>query len=325
MTANPPAAPAEILLFDRAQLRRQRERAARRFHAHDFLFAEVADRLLDRLGDITRSFPLAADIGCHGGMIAARLAGLPAAERRIGTLVQLDHAPAMAARASAHGPVVAADEELLPFAQASLDLVLSGLSLQGVNDLPGVLAQAARALKPDGLLLAALLGGRSLHELRDALLAAEAEVTGGASPRVAPFVDVREAGALLQRAGFALPVVDSDVITVTYDDALALMRDLRGMGLGNALAARRRGPTPRSVLARAAVIYGERYRGVDGRVAASFEVVYLHGWKPAANQQRPLRPGSARARLADALGTVERSTGERTTGERGAGERAGRE
>jgi SAM-dependent methyltransferase len=311
MTARPPAALTDILLFDRAQVRRQRERAAERFAGHDFLFAVVADRLLDRLGDTTRSYAIAADLGCHGGVIAGRLAALPVAERRVGTLIQLDHAPKMAARAAAGGPVIAADEELLPLAEGSVDLILSGLSLQSVNDLPGALAQAQRALKPDGLLLAALLGGRSLHELRDALLSAEADIAGGASPRVAPQVDIREAGGLLQRAGFALPVVDCDTITVTYDDALALMRDLRGMGLGNALAARRRTPTARAVLARAAALYAERYRGEDRRIIATFEVVYLHGWKPAAGQQQPLRPGSARSRLAEALGTMEQSAGER--------------
>lgn len=309
MTARPPAAAADPAPFDRAQVRRQRERAAARFHEHDFLFAEVADRLLDRLADTTRRFPLAADIGSQGGMIAARQALLPAAERRIDRLVQLDAAPALAAAAARHGPAVAADEELLPLADGTLDLILSGLSLQSVNDLPGVLSQARRALRADGLLLAALLGGRTLHELRDALLTAEAEVTGGASPRVAPMVDVRAAGGLLQRAGFALPVVDSDVITVTYRNALALMRDLRGMGLGNALAARRRGPTPRSVLFRAAAVYGERHGNGDGRVTATFEVVFLHGWSPGPGQQKPLAPGSARARLADALGSEEHDLG----------------
>jgi NADH dehydrogenase [ubiquinone] 1 alpha subcomplex assembly factor 5 len=310
MTVTSPAAAASAAPFDRAQVRRQRERAAPRLADHDFLYAEVADRLLDRLADTTRHYERAADLGCHGGIIAGRLALLPPDARRIGTLVQLDGAPVLAARAARYGPAVAADEELLPFADGSFDLVLSGLSLQNVNDLPGVLAQARRALKPDGLFLAALLGGRTLQELRDALLTAEAEVMGGASPRVAPMVDVRAAGGLLQRAGFALPVVDCDSITVTYSGALALMRDLRGMGLGNALAARRRTPTARTVFARAAAIYDERHATGNGRVTATFEVVFLHGWSPGPGQQQPLRPGSATARLADALGAREHGAGE---------------
>ncbi len=301
-----------MLPFDRVQLRRQRARAAARFDRHDFLFSEVADRLIDRLHDTTRRFGTAADIGCHGGIIARRLAAMPAADRRVETLVQIDAVPAMAARAAAAGgAALCADEELLPFADDSLDLVLSSLSLQSVNDLPGVLAQARRALKPDGLMLAAMLGGQTLHELRAALIGAEAEVAGGAGPRVAPFADVREAGGLLQRAGFALPVVDHDRITVVYESALALMHDLRGMGLGNALTERRRSPTRRAVLARAAALYAERHGTGDGRIPATFEVVYLHGWKPAPGQQQALRPGSATTRLAEALGGIERPAGEK--------------
>lgn len=310
MTTRPPAftpAPDQgMSVFDRRQVRRQRARIARRFGAHDFLIAEVADRLLDRLADTTRRYPLALDLGCHTGVLSAHHAALPEADQRIDHLIQADHAPEMAVLARLKGgPAVCADEELLPFAADSLDLILSNMSLHSVNDLPGSLVQAQRALKPDGLLLAAMLGGSTLHELRGVLLAAEAEITGGASPRVAPFVDVRAAGGLLQRAGFALPVVDSDEIPVLYHDALDLMRDLRGMGLANALKARTHSLTARAILLRAAALYQERHATADGRITATFEVVYLHGWKPAPTQQQPLRPGSARSRLADALDTVE--------------------
>ena len=209
---------------------------------------------------------------------------------------------------------VAADEETLPFADGSLDLVASALSLQFVNDLPGALIQIRRALKPDGLLLAALIGGDSLRELRDAFAAAESEVEGGISPRVAPFADVRDLGALLQRAGFALPVVDADRLTVRYPSAFALMRDLRHMGATNVLRERRRSSLKRATLERMAQIYAERFADADGRLRATFEIVWLSGWAPHESQQKPLRPGSATHRLADALGTQERSAGEKAGG-----------
>ena len=206
---------------------------------------------------------------------------------------------------------VAADEEALPFADGSLDLVVSALSLQFVNDLPGTLIQIRRALKPDGLLLAALIGGDSLSELREAFAAAESEIEGGVSPRVAPFADVRELGALLQRAGFALPVVDTDRLTVRYDSVFDLMRELRRMGATNILSERRRTPLKRATLERMADIYGERFTDPDGRLRATFEIVWLSGWAPHESQQQPLKPGSAAHRLADALGTKEISAGEK--------------
>ena len=206
---------------------------------------------------------------------------------------------------------VAADEEALPFADASLDLVVSALALQGVNDLPGVLVQIRRALKPDGLFMAALLGGDTLSELRQSFAQAEAEIEGGASPRVAPFADVRAMGALLQRTGFALPVTDTERITVRYASLLSLLRDLRRMGATNALAERRRLPLRRPTLLRAMEIYGERFADPDGKVRATFEIVWVSGWAPDASQQQPLRPGSAKTRLADALGAVEIGAGEK--------------
>ena len=209
---------------------------------------------------------------------------------------------------------VVADEEALPFRDASLDLVVSALALQFVNDLPGTLIQIRRALKPDGLFLAAMIGGDSLAELREAFAAAEAEVEGGVSPRVAPFADLRDLGALLQRAGFALPVTDVDRLTVRYASPLALMHDLRRMGAGNALTERRRTPLRRATLRRMLEIYAERFADPDGRIRATFEIVWLSGWAPHESQQQPLEPGSAKTRLADALRTQEISAGEKPGG-----------
>jgi SAM-dependent methyltransferase len=294
-----------IDLFDRRAVRRQRERAAAALPAHDFLFREAATRLVERLDDVQRTFPTALDLGGHGGVLAAALAGRGGIE----TLVETDLSLALARRA--RGLAVVADEEALPFAAGAFDLALSCLSLHWVNDLPGTLLQLRQALKPDGLLLVSLLGGDTLHELRRALLEAEAEAAGGASPRVSPFADVREAGALLQRAGFALPVVDSDSVTVSYPDALALMRDLRRMGEANALSERRRSFSRRGVLLRAAERYQALFGDAAGRIAATFRIVTLTAWVPHAAQPKPLRPGSAAARLAEALGSAERPAGEK--------------
>jgi SAM-dependent methyltransferase len=206
---------------------------------------------------------------------------------------------------------VAADEEALPFGDAVFDLVVSALSLQFVNDLPGALVQIRRALKPDSLFVAALIGGETLPELRQAFAAAESEIEGGVSPRVAPFADLRDLGALLQRAGFALPVTDVDRLTVRYDSVFALMHDLRRMGATNALVDRRRAPLKRATLMRMVQIYAERFADADGRLRATFEIVWLSGWAPHPSQQQPLRPGSAKTRLAEALGTREISAGEK--------------
>lgn len=206
---------------------------------------------------------------------------------------------------------VKSDEEVLPFADASLDLAVSALALQFVNDLPGTLIQIRRALRPDGLFMAALIGGDSLAELRAAFADAESEIEGGLSPRVAPFADVRELGALLQRAGFALPVVDSERLTVRYDLVLALMRDLRRMGATNVMHERRRRPLKRAILQRVEAVYADRFSDADGRLRASFEIIWLSGWAPHESQQKPLKPGSAAQRLADVLGTREIPTGEK--------------
>lgn len=292
-------------VFDRRAVRAHRDRAAGRLAQHDFLFREAADRLADRLLDFKRAFPTALDLGCHTGILAQVLQHRGGIE----TLVQADLSPAMAGRAQ--GLCLAADEEALPFAPQSFDLVLSVLSLHWVNDLPGALLQIRRCLKPDGLFLGCLLGGGTLAELREALLHAEAEIEQGASPRISPFADLRDAGGLLQRAGFALPVADGERIRVTYPDALALMRDLRGMGESNAVLDRRRCFSRRATLARAAAVYAERHAEPSGRITASFQLLTLTGWQPHASQQQPLKPGSAQTRLATALDVPEQSAGQK--------------
>jgi len=208
--------------------------------------------------------------------------------------------------------IVAADDETLPFRDGSLDLLVSALSLQFVNDLPGTLIQIRRALKPDGLFLAALLGGETLTELRQSFAEAEAETEGGISPRVAPFPDLRDVGALLQRAGFALPVTDVERVTVRYGTVFSLMQDLRRMGATNPLVERQRTPLKRRTLMRLVEIYDQRFTDPDGRLRATFEIIWLSGWAPDASQQKPLQPGSAKMRLADALGTKELPAGEKS-------------
>jgi NADH dehydrogenase [ubiquinone] 1 alpha subcomplex assembly factor 5 len=298
-------APDPLLVFDRALLRRRRERAARDWNRQAFLKREIADRLVERLDDVRRTFPLALDLGSQGDEIASTLG-----ERKtVGCLVRADLGEGFARRA--RGPAVVADEEFLPFAAHSFDLVVSAMDLHWVNDLPGTLIQICRILKPDGLLLGAMLGGATLWQLRQALAAAESEIEGGLSPRVSPFADLRDAAGLLQRAGFALPVADSETIEVEYESALALMRDLGAMGESNLVVERRRGLARRATLLRAAEIYSERFTLPSGRVAASFEVLFLHGWAPHDSQPKPLKPGSAARRLADALGAAEHSAGEK--------------
>ena len=285
-------------VFDRRLVRQNRDRAASGLGAHDFLFREVGERLADRLDDVTRRFPRALDLGCHAGELAATLRGRGGIEM----LVQCDLSPAMARRAATNGnPTLAANEELLPFAPESFDLVISNLSLHWVNDLPGCLVQIRQCLKPDGLFLATMLGGDTLAELRQALMEAELATTGGVSPRVSPFADLRDAGSLLQRAGFALPVVDGDRLTATYPDILALMRDLRGMGETNAVQARPRRFARRTLFAHADHLY-RRTAASDGRLPATFQILTMTAWAPDAAQQQALPRGSARTRLADALG-----------------------
>jgi malonyl-ACP O-methyltransferase BioC len=296
-----------LTIFDRRAVRRHRDRAAARWDSHDFLVREVGERLCERLLDIRRDFPRALDLGCHAGTLAPTLL----ATRGIEEVVQCDLSPAMAARARANGqPTLAVDEEALPFAEQSFDLVVSVLNLHWVNDLPGTLLQIRRILKPDGLLLAALIGGESLHELRVSLMEAEMELEQGISPRVSPFASLNDTASLLQRADFRLPVADFDEIAVTYADPFAAMQELRHMGESNAVRARRQATSRRATLLRAADIYRQRFAQADGRLPLTFEILYLTGWAPHPSQQKPLRPGSAKTRLAEALGTVEVPAGD---------------
>jgi SAM-dependent methyltransferase len=291
------------MIFDRALIRARRRRAGR-LGAATFLLDRVAGDLAERLAVVLRRFALALDLGTPGEAVGSALAGL-------GSIDKIVTANATRPRNGIPALFVVTDEEALPFRDAAFDLVVSALALQFVNDLPGALVQIRRALKPDGLFLAALIGGETLTELRQSFAAAESEVEGGVSPRVAPFADLRDLGALLQRAGFALPVADADRVTVRYDTVFALLQDLRRMGATNALIDRRRTPLKRATLSRMAEIYAERFADADGRLRATFEVVWLSGWAPHPSQQQPLKPGSAKARLAAALGTREISTGEK--------------
>lgn len=292
-------------LFDRSLLASRRGRAASQIANHDFLLRRVADDLADRVEAVVRDFPLVLDLGSHHGCLARRLAPLP----NIGRIICADASPGMLALTPGRG--VVCDEDFLPFASGTFDLVVSALSLQWVNDLPGALLQVRQSLKPDGLFLGAVLGGETLKELADAFMASEVEVVGGASPRVGPFADVRSLGTLLQRAGMALPVADADRLTVNYETPFALMNDLKAMGATNVLADRSRVPLRRSTLMRMAQIYVERHADNRGRVPATFDIVTLTGWAPDDSQPKPLRPGAATTRLADVLGAREQSTGDK--------------
>jgi SAM-dependent methyltransferase len=291
MPADRGAIPPSI--FDRRLIKRRLARAAGA-GGEDFLIWHAIEEFGGRLAAIKREFCAILDAGTPSPRLAARLADL----LRPPLIVRM--APLAAAGVPSLA-LVAGDEENLPFAPECFDLAVSALSLQNLNDLPGALVQLRRILKPDGLFLGCLLGGSSLLELRTALAVAETEIFGGVSPRVAPFADVRDMGGLLQRAGFALPVADSEPLTVRYSDMFGLMRDLRAMGATNALVARRRKPATKRFFMRAAKIYAERYADPDGRVRATFELIFLSGWAPHESQQKPLAPGSAKMRLADAL------------------------
>jgi len=303
---------ASPAIFDRRLVRARGLRAAG-LGPSTFLLERVARELSDRVACVQRRFEWVVDLGTPTSAVRRELARAG----HIGTIVTANasggclHLRRASDQLVASGLAVAADEEALPFRAASLDLVVSALSLQFVGDLPGTLTQIRRALKPDGLLLAAFVGGDSLCELRQSFAAAEAEVEDGVSPRVIPFVDVRAAGSLLQRAGLALPVTDLDRITVRYESPMALMHDLRAMGATNPMIERSRRTLRHATLMRMMEIYGERFADPDRRIRATFEIIWLSGWAPHSSQQEPLAPGSAQASLADALGVKEHSAGER--------------
>lgn len=274
---------AAPLLFDRALLNVRQMRAAK-LGAEPFLLDRVADDAVERLGAVTRTFSNGIDLATPGDQLRGAL------RDRVATLATVD--------------LPQIDSDSLHLAPESIDLVVSLLALQFVNDLPGVLAQLRRALKPDGLLLAAMIGGDTLTELRQSFALAEAEIEGGASPHVSPFADLRDVGGLLQRAGFALPVTDLDRVVVRYDNAFALMQDLRRMGATNVLVERRKLPTRRATMLRMAQVYGERFADPDGRIRATFDIIWLLGWAPHVSQPKPLRPGSAKFSLEDAVKKV---------------------
>ena len=281
-----------IAVFDRQQVKRQRLRCAPHFADYGFLFDWTIKQLEDRMDVVRRNFETCLQLGSRGRKFQSK---------------QSEH---VVTADVAHADIIC-DEEFLPFKDKSLDLIVSPLSLHTVNDLPGALIQINRALKPDGLFMGAMLGGETLYELRSCLAEAELELSGGVTPRIAPFADKPQAGALLQRAGFALPVIDSEIITVTYQSIFPLMHDLRFMGESNAIAERSKRFTRRSLFLRAGEIYTQKFSEADGRIRASFEIIFLLGWAAHDSQQQPLKRGSATARLADILGTQEIGTGEK--------------
>ncbi|WP_113094312.1 methyltransferase domain-containing protein [Agrobacterium sp. fls2-241-TYG-188a] len=287
------------IVFDPRLIAANRKRA---LHLGDnkalFLLDIAAEELADRIAIVERHFETAVELHGATGVTAQRL--LQTGKVDAVTRVETDAEFAGDGEAIEVAPL-----EDVPLPPASANLIVSPLSLHLTNDTPGTLIQIRRALKPDGLFLAAIPGSGTLQELRDVLLTTEAELTGGASPRVVPFADVRDVGALLQRAGFALPVTDTETYTVRYDSILPLMRDLRAMGMANPLTGRSRRPLNRRFLMRAAELYAERYSDADGRIRATFSIIYVSGWAPHESQQKPLKPGSAKHRLADALKTAE--------------------
>jgi SAM-dependent methyltransferase len=286
-------------IFDQALIAKNRERAKNLPEGPaTFLLDIAAEELAGRLGAVEREFEEAAEL--HGGSgVTARML---VETGKVGRMRRVETSTAFAA---GDEDILIATLDAVPLEPQSVNLIVSPLSLHVTNDTPGVFIQIRRALKPDGLFLAAVPGSGTLQELREALLAAESETSGGASPRVIPFADVRDLGALLQRAGFALPVADTENYTVRYDTMFGLMRDLRAMGMANPLVGRSRTPLRRETLVRAAEIYAERFSDPDGRIRATFSIVYLAGWAPHENQQKPLKPGSAKVRIADALKTQE--------------------
>lgn len=293
---------SDILVFDRDLVRCKRQRALKGFGDYDFLFQWSKKELSERLLDINREFGAALQIGSRGALKTSE-------HQKIEHIFTCDLTPHSLTQDT--GTYIQATEEFLPIANESMDLVLSNLNLHAVNDLPGTLIQIRKCLKADGLFISSMFGGETLHELRSVLTTVELGMTGGISPRIAPFADKQQMGDLLQRGGFNLPVVDSEIITVTYDNIFKLFHDIRGMGESNAILARDKRFVSRDFFMRAAQEYQEKFAQDDGRIVASFEIIFLLGWAPHESQQKPLRPGSAEHRLADALSTIEITTGDK--------------
>ena len=284
-----------IFVFDRKILRAKRTRAASHLKEHGFLFDWTSKQIIERLEVIKKKFPLVLQIGARSGLNNHQDFN---GKFGIETLFTLDNTQSLS-------PSIIADEELSPFKNDVFDLVFSPLNLHTTNDLPGTLVQIRHSLKEDGLFIGALLGGETLYELRYAMNQAEIDIYGGQSPRVAPFADLPQMGALMQRAGFNLPVIDSEKITVTYDNTFKLMQDLRLMGESNIMLQRRKNFTPRQFFQKVEEIYKDKYAENDGRITSTFEIIFMLGWKPHDSQQKPLKPGSAKNRLSDALATTE--------------------
>ena len=286
-------------VFDRDLLKVRKNRIADQFHQVDFLTREVAGWLFEGLDDVVRQFPVAVELGTRSGHLARKLAEKAGTK----TVVLMDLSERFLTQQG--GLRLVGDDGLPPFGDQTIDLFVSNLNFHFINDLPGALIQLNRALKPDGLLLASLFGGDTLTELRECLMEAELEMDGGVSPRISPFTDLQDIGGLLQRARFALPVVDMDTLTVTYDSPFKLMKELQMMGESNILHARKKTPLSRKTLMRAAEIYVERFATMDGRIPATFQIITISAWAPHESQQKPARPGSATHSLAEALGSKE--------------------
>ncbi|MEM9740053.1 MAG: methyltransferase domain-containing protein [Pseudomonadota bacterium] len=298
------------IIFDTVRHARFRDRAASDFAQYDFLKARVSSQMAERLADTSHNFAAGLDLGCHTGQLARSLLDTG----KVASVQGIEVSQSMADLAREQGLMTAVwDGATLPMEADQLDLVASALSLHWINDLPGALIQVNRILKPDGLFLAAYFGAGTLAELRECLIRAETELTGGAGLRVSPLPGLLDSAGLLQRAGFALPVADVETMTVRYDTLFHLVDDLRGMGEQASFALRTR-PLSRRVLARAAELYAQDFSDPDGRIRASFVIIWLSGWAPAAHQPKPMRPGSAKASLAEALGAVEKSAGEKAGG-----------
>lgn len=284
------------MVFDRILVQKNKQRALKNFYKYDFLFKWSKNQLSERIYDINRSFDKSLQIG-------SRCAFTNSEHSKIKESFTCD----LTSRSFTNDIVnyFQASEEFLPIANKTMDLVLSNLNLHSVNDLPGALLQIKNCLKDDGLFIASMFGGKTLYELRNILTNTELELFGGVSPRIFPFADKKQMGYLLQRAGFSLPVIDSEVITVTYDNIFKLFNDLRGMGENNAILQRNKTPVSKNFFMKVAQEYHNKYSDNNGRIKASFEVIFLLGWSPHESQQKPLRPGSAKYKLADILGTNE--------------------
>lgn len=290
-------------LVDDSALIRNRDRAASSFDGVDYLKRAVAERVMDRIDTIRRDLPLVMDVGCHTGLLTEQLLASP----KVGQVKAFDPSPEMAAKTHARTgvEVAVAPFDHIPFEDDKFDAITSAFSLHWANDLPGTLIQLRQRLKPDGVLVAALAGGETLNNLRNCMATAESEISGGMSPRILPMADIRDMGGLIGRAGLTMPVADSDIITVTFPDLFTMMAELKQMGEANSMTARIKRMTSKSVFMRAAELYHDQYAEADGRISAAFEIITLTGWSPDESQPKPLRPGSAQTRLADALGATE--------------------